>query len=70
DGIELEDVDAGVLAYRRGPSHLVMLNLADEPRPAPRAGPIVRATHAARLPAGSRSPDRLAPGEGCVALLP
>jgi hypothetical protein len=44
------------------------LNLAGEARPAPAAGAIVRATDAARHPAGARAPARLGPGEGFVAL--
>ncbi|MGI9097770.1 MAG: alpha-amylase family glycosyl hydrolase [Solirubrobacteraceae bacterium] len=69
-GLEfLDDVDDGVLAYRRGADHLVALNVAGEPRAAPVAGPIVRSTHAARLPSGAPIPRRLQPGEGVLAQL-
>ncbi len=68
DGLRfLDDTADGVLAYRRGPEHVVVLNVAGAPRPAPPAGTIVRATHAARLPAGAPAPARLGPGEGFVA---
>jgi glycosidase len=68
DGLTfLGDSADGVLAYRRGPGHVVALNVADGPRPAPPAGAIVRATHAARLPAGAPAPPELAPGEGFLA---
>jgi len=63
----LDDVDDGVLAYRRGPGHVVALNVADGPRAAPPAGAVVRATHAERLLAGAPAPAELAPGEGFLA---
>jgi alpha-glucosidase len=70
DGLEfLDDVDDGVLAYRRGAGHLVALNVSGEPRPAPAAGTIVRSTHAERLPAGAPAPLQLRPGEGILARL-
>ena len=56
-----------MLAFRRGADHVVALNMSDEPRPAPPAGAVVRATHAARHPAGTPAPARLAPGEGFLA---
>jgi hypothetical protein len=62
----LDDVADGVLAYRRGAEHIVVLNAADGPRPAPPAGAIVRATHAARHPAGTSAPVQLLPGEGFI----
>jgi alpha-glucosidase len=62
----LDDVADGVLAYRRGAEHIVVLNAADGPRPAPPAGAIVRATHAARHPAGTGAPVQLLPGEGFI----
>ena len=65
----LDDVADGVLAYRRGPAHVVAINAADAPRPAPPAGKIVRATHAARYPAGTPAPGVLGPGEGFLANL-
>jgi len=69
-GEGLEFVDAtGVLAYRRGPGHVVAINLGDEPATAPAAGAIVRATHARRLPAGAPAPRELASGEGFLALV-
>ncbi len=61
------DAEPGVLAYRRGVGHVVALNVCDEPRAAPRAGAIVRATHAVRLPAGAPAPWSLQPGEGFLA---
>jgi alpha-glucosidase len=67
EGIELLDAADGVLAYRRGAGQLVAVNLADEPRPAPPAGEIVRSTAAERHPAGAPAPARLEPGEGFVA---
>ncbi|MEY2517474.1 MAG: alpha-glucosidase, partial [bacterium] len=66
-GLRFLDATEGVLAYRRGDEHVVALNLADGPRPAPSAGAIVRATHAARHPAGGAAPAHLEPGEGFVA---
>jgi alpha-glucosidase len=66
-GMRFLDAAEGVLAYRRGDEHVVALNLADGPRPAPSAGAIVRGTHAVRHPAGGPAPARLEPGEGFVA---
>jgi alpha-glucosidase len=70
-GLEfVDDAAEGVLAYRRGEQHLVVLNMSDEPRPAPRAADgavVVRSTHAARHPAGARAPTRLMPGEAVLA---
>ncbi len=62
----LDDAGDGVLAYRRGPAHVVAINTAGTPRRAP-AGEIVRATHAERYPAGTPAPQRLGPGEGYLA---
>jgi alpha-glucosidase len=62
---ELEVVDAaeGVVAHRRG-KHLIALNVAPEPRPAPAAHRLIRHTHHV----GPRQvPTTLAPGEGFVA---
>ena len=67
EGMELLDAAPGLLAYRRGPEHLVAINLGDAPAPAPEAGSIVRGTHAARLPAGAPVPRVLGPGEGFLA---
>jgi glycosidase len=67
EGLELLDAGDGVLAYRRGPGHVVVLNLAGTERPVPRAGAIVRATHPDRHPPGVPAPARLGPGEGFVA---
>jgi alpha-glucosidase len=69
DGLEfLDEADDGVLAYRRGPDHVVALNVADEPRRSPAAaGVVVRSTHAARMPAGAPVARWLAPGEGLLA---
>jgi alpha-glucosidase len=67
-GLEfLDDVADGVLAFKRGPGHVVALNMADAPRPAPPAGVVIRATHAARHAAGAPAPAHLAPGEGFLA---
>jgi alpha-glucosidase len=63
----IDDVADGVLAFRRGRDHVVALNMDDAPRPAPTAGAVVRATHAARHPAGTPAPAQLAPGEGFLA---
>jgi alpha-glucosidase len=63
----IDDVADGVLAFRRGDDHVVALNMADAPRPAPAAGAVVRATHAARHAAGTPAPAQLAPGEGFLA---
>jgi alpha-glucosidase len=60
---ELVDAADGVLAFRRG-AHLVALNLADAPRPAPPAGPLLRHTHDADR---ADAPVELAPGEGFLA---
>jgi len=65
-GLEFVDgVADGVLAYRRGDRHIVALNMSDEPRPAPPAGAVVRATHA--VPAGARAPAQLRPGMAFLA---
>jgi len=70
-GLEfLDDVDDGIIAYRRGSGHIVALNLADKPRRAPAAGPILRATHGALAPARAPAPAVLGPGEGFVAVAP
>ena len=64
-GAGLEFLDAvadGVLAYRRGDGHIVALNVADQPRPAPPAGAVIRATHAPRHRAGTAPTALLARG--------
>ncbi len=66
-GLRFVDAAEGVLAYRRGEGHVVAINLCDEPRPAPAAGEVVRATHAWSLPAGAPAPSQLAAGQGFVA---
>jgi alpha-glucosidase len=66
-GLAFIAADDGVLAYRRGSAHLVAINLADADRTAPPAGRVVRATRAARHPAGAPAPVTLAPGEGFLA---
>ena len=63
----LEDAAEDVLAFRRGDRHVVAINMSDEPRAAPAAGAIVRATHARRHPAGTPAPAELQPGEGVLA---
>jgi len=67
EGLELLDVAPGLLAYRRGPEHIVAINIGDEPAAAPEAGAIVRGTHAKRLVAGAPAPGVLGPGEGFLA---
>ena len=56
---ELVEATDGVLAYRRG-RHLVAINLADEPAPAPASGDAVLVTHPDAIP------DALPPGGGIV----
>jgi len=68
DGLDFIAADDGVLAYRRGPNHVVAINLSQDARAAPAAGRLVRATHAHEHAAGSAAPDRLGPGEGFVAI--
>ncbi len=63
EGIELLEADEGVVAYRRGTDHVVALNLAGEPRPAPPAGAPIRRTHEA----SDWPPRTLRPGEGFLA---
>lgn len=70
EGLEFVDAGPGVLAYLRGAGHMVAINLGDVTRTAPPAGDVVRATHAARLPAGAPAPLELAGGEGFVAHSP
>ena len=60
--------DDGVLSFRRA-GHVIALNTAPAPRPAPRAGAVVRATHATHVPAGTPAPTELEPGEGFIAEL-
>ena len=62
----LEDAADGVLAFRRGDRHSVAINMGDEPNAAPAGGTVVRATHAARHPAGTQAPAQLLPGEGIL----
>ena len=58
--VEVLDADHGVVAHRRG-RHVVAVNVAGEPRPAPPASRLLRHTHHV----GSRPvPDMLGPGEG------
>ena len=65
-GLEfLDDVDDGMLAYRRGDGHLVALNLTDEPRPRRRRGGDP-ARDARRAPPAEALPPRpcLGPARG------
>ena len=63
--LEIVESADGVVAHRRG-GHLVALNVADEPRPAPAARRLLRHTHHV----GPRPvPPELAPGEGFLAVL-
>jgi len=64
EGLEFLDAEEGLLVYRRGAEHLVAINVGDAPRPAPRAGRLVRATHDA---GAQHVAQTLAPGEGFVA---
>ena len=64
-GLEPVAADDGLVAFRRGTRHLVVLNLAGDERAAPEAGALVRHTH---RPGGGQAPDTLLPGEGFVAL--
>jgi alpha-glucosidase len=69
--LKLLDVDAtapGVLAFTRGDTHLVALNLGDTSAPAPAAGTVLRHTHDRVWKAGSA--PTLAPGEGLIATTP
>lgn len=68
--LEFIDADEGVLAYRRGADYVVVLNLAEDPRPVPCAASVDRSTHPASLPAGSAAPRRLEPGMGFLGRLP
>jgi len=68
-GLEFVEAADGVLAYRRGAHHLVAINMAGAPRPAPPAGEIVRSTHAARHPARAPAPLQLGSGEGFLATM-
>jgi glycosidase len=62
-GLTLLEADEGVVAYRRGDEHLVVLNLAPDERSAPAAGTLLRHTHGAT----GTTPRKLLPGEGFVA---
>ncbi|MEA2665510.1 MAG: hypothetical protein QOI11_2454, partial [Candidatus Eremiobacteraeota bacterium] len=59
----LDDAAPGVLAFARA-GHVVALNCAGDPRPAPRAGALRLSTWGAR---GVAAPPELAPGDGFVA---
>jgi alpha-glucosidase len=61
--VELLDAADGVVALRRG-RHVVAVNIAAEPRPAPAGGRVVRHTHRHGV---MSAPATLAPGEGVVA---
>ena len=63
-GLTLLEADEGVVAYRRGDEHLVVLNLAPGERAAPAAGTLLRHTHGA----SGTAPGKLLPGEGFVAI--
>jgi alpha-glucosidase len=69
-GLAFIDADDGVLAYRRGTTHVVAINTAASARRAPPAGRVLRATGATRCPAGGPAPALLEPGEGFVAEQP
>jgi glycosidase len=62
----IEDTAPGVLAFTRGDSHLIALNLGDVSAPAPAAGTVLRHTHD-RARTGAHAPT-LAPGEGFIAI--
>jgi alpha-glucosidase len=61
----VENTAPGVLAFTRGGTHLIALNLGDTPAPAPAAGTVLRHTHD-RVRTGAHAPT-LAPGEGFIA---
>jgi glycosidase len=63
-GLRFLDAASGVLAYERGEDHVVAINTADEPRPAPPAGELVLSTAG---PRGGPAPTELQPGAGFVA---
>jgi alpha-glucosidase len=63
----LDESAPGVVAYRRGPEHLVALNLGDAPAPTPvplAGAELLRATDD---PAATAVPPVLAPGQGVLA---
>jgi alpha-glucosidase len=61
--LELLDAPDGVLAFTRGGTHVVALNLSDREQDAPEAGPLLRHTHGVT----GAAPRRLHPGDGFVA---
>jgi glycosidase len=63
-GLRFLDAADGVLAYERGADHVVALNTADGPRPAPPAGELRLSTAGGD---GGPAPTELAPGEGIIA---
>jgi alpha-glucosidase len=63
-GLRFLAAPGGVLAYERGDDHVVAINTADSPRPAPPAGELSLSTTGRR---GGPAPTELAPGEGFVA---
>ncbi|MGH2917529.1 MAG: alpha-amylase family glycosyl hydrolase, partial [Solirubrobacteraceae bacterium] len=67
DGLEFVEAEYGILAYRRGPGHIVAINAGGTARAAPDAGRVVRATHGTRHAAAEAAPATLAPGEGFLA---
>jgi alpha-glucosidase len=64
-GVRFLDAAGGVLAFQRGSGHVVALNLAGEPRPAPPAGELRLTTDGA---SSGAAPQELGPHEGFVAL--
>jgi alpha-glucosidase len=60
-GIEFLDADEDVLAYRRGASHVVVLNLGTEERALPAQGDVALATEA-----GAADQGRIRPHAGAV----
>jgi glycosidase len=60
------DAADDVLAFRRGSGHVVALNLAGQPRPAPPAGELRLGTHGG---SSGAAPSELGPYEGFVARL-
>jgi len=64
-GARFLDAADDVLAFQRGSGHVVALNLAGEPRPAPPAGELRLGTDGA---SAGQAPETLGPHQGFVAL--
>jgi alpha-glucosidase len=62
----LGDTAPGVLAFTRGGTHVIAVNVGDAPAPAPPAGAVLRHSHDPSR-TGRAAPAVLAPGEGFLA---